>query len=267
MGRFDWLELPKEGQPAPAPGEPDAAVVEKFDADYYLQLAARVFDEGSFEEALRYYSRALHLDRQLPIAWGGQVKCLIEMHEVAEAKTWTEKGLTQHLNDPDLLSSKGVLLAKSGRCEEAMACSDRALSRPGQSVYPWLARGEILLLAGTPTVAEHCFAKALESCPNDWRTLSQIGRIYLRNGRYADAAEHFNRAVEGQPANAALWTKLGQAFDGLRLFSRARSCFEKALQFHPGDREAAEGLIKDSERSPGLIGRWIERLTQLFTVS
>ena len=112
-------------------------------------------------------------------------------------------------------------------------------------------------------MAQHCFAKALENGPTDWRIHSQIGRAYVRNRRFAEAAEHLNQAVQNQPTNPFLWCQLGGSFRGLNLFSKARFCFEKALEIRPGLREASEG-IRSLNESSGILERVIASVTQLF---
>ena len=48
---------------------------------------------GLYENALKFYSRALELDRSLVAGWVGQVQMLVQLEEYPEAELWSRKGL------------------------------------------------------------------------------------------------------------------------------------------------------------------------------
>jgi hypothetical protein len=73
--RFDRLEFDQPPERSsvspPKASEPDR------DEHYWLRLADQDRRQGLFENALRFYSRALELARSLVGAWVGQVQMLI----------------------------------------------------------------------------------------------------------------------------------------------------------------------------------------------
>ena len=93
MARFHNLELdpnpddrgraattPSTANPRGAEAERDSLSL----ADYHRR-------RGEYETALRYYSRALELDKTLVLAWAAQVQMLIQLGEAPEADLWSRK--------------------------------------------------------------------------------------------------------------------------------------------------------------------------------
>src|SRR5438477_1751984 len=63
------------------------------DSKHWMHSADRSRRSGLFEEALRFYSRAVELDRALVGGWVGQVQMLIALAEYKEAELWARKAL------------------------------------------------------------------------------------------------------------------------------------------------------------------------------
>ena len=112
---------------------------------HYLTEAQNAFENGSFESALRLYSKVLEFNPQNAAAWTGQVRMLIELGECGEAKLWADKALEKFPHEPELLAAKAVALARSGDLQGALVFSDSAIEERGDTPYVWLARGDVLL--------------------------------------------------------------------------------------------------------------------------
>ena len=213
MGRFDWLELPdlnnknKAEENAKAKDYPG-----RYDPEYCLQAAYKQFKEGDFLNALRDYSRALHSDVNNLPAWIGQVKSLLKMNELTEAKVWCEKAQSLFPESEDLTAAKALLLSQSGLREYALRFSDASLKGAGASFYPWLVRGEILLREGQIEPAGLCFGKAQELEKDTAMINFGIGEAYFNNKRFSQAVEYFMKSLEEQPANFFRWFMLVKAY-------------------------------------------------------
>src|SRR3989454_9561242 len=101
------------------------------------------FENGLFEEALRLYAKVLEFNPRNAVAWTGQVRMLIELNEFEEAKKWADKALERFPDEPELLASKAVALARLGDLQAAMVYSDASIGERGETPYLWLARGEV----------------------------------------------------------------------------------------------------------------------------
>src|SRR4051812_21758706 len=90
MSRFVNLELGGESEDQPGEQRPRSLIK---DEAYYFAEARTAFENGNFEQGLRFYSKVLEFNPQNASAWTGQVRMLIELGEFREAKLWADKAL------------------------------------------------------------------------------------------------------------------------------------------------------------------------------
>src|SRR5215469_8195131 len=152
MSRFVNLEFTGDSDNLLEPGQKSLVK----DEAYYLAEARAAFENGNFEQGLRFYSKVLEFNPRNASAWTGQVRMLIELGEFREAKLWADKALERFPNEPELLAAKGVALGRSGDLQGALAFSDASIEERGDTPYIWLARGDVLL-ARKEQRADYCF--------------------------------------------------------------------------------------------------------------
>ncbi|MFC1705890.1 tetratricopeptide repeat protein [Planctomycetota bacterium] len=244
MGRFSKLELSGQRQPfeeAEPPGERDES--------YYLDLATRKHRSGHYEAALRYYARTLEYNPNLPAPWLGQVQALIELGELKEAKLWADKALEVHRDQPELLSAKAVACARLGDITRAMAYSDAALSKQGNTSYLWIARGEALLAADQGT-DEYCFVKARSAPDADWFTVLEIAKVHYSYAEYAKALEWAEQARARDAKRALVWCVLGKCQQALGMYADAERSLRQAISLDRSCEEAEYALTALRRRGP-----------------
>lgn len=241
------LEEELEG---PAGGEPR-------DEAFYLKRADEHYRGGRFEKALRYYSRALEFDPNSLAGWVGQVRMLLELGELDEARVWADKGLDVHRDAPDLLAAKAQVCARSGDPEKALAFCDGAMKGKGASSFVWLARGEALVAArrGDP---DHCLSKAVTEAKGDWFLSALAARISLLHGQAPRALAYAERAVARDAKQALAWATLGEVRAALGIGAEAERAFEHALALDPESAGASDGLERVQRLGP--IGRLWRRI-------
>lgn len=227
------------------------------DDQFYLELADKAYRRGRFETALRYYSRALEFDPNRQEGWVGQVRMLLELGEVSEAKLWAEKGLDVYHDDAELLAATAVAWARLGAIEQAQAFSDAAMTSKGGSPFLWLARGEALL-ASRGSNHEYCFMKARSAAAGDWFVLLLVARLYARYGNPAQAHEWAKQSAEASSNQPFTWLVMGQIQKALRLDERAVTSFRQAIALDGSCREAHEELRQLGE--PSGWRRWVRGL-------
>src|SRR5690242_663859 len=190
MSRFGNLELGGEFEDQAQPFKPQIK-----DEAYFSGQAQSAFENGNFELALRMYSKVLEFNLQAAYPWAGQVRMLIELGELREAKLWADKALEHFPNDPELLAAKAVALARGGDLHAGLVFSDAAIRERGDTPYVWVARGDVLL-ARKEKRADYCFEKALSLAPQDWFVAWLVARVHYYYDQFALALKTLQPVLE-----------------------------------------------------------------------
>jgi tetratricopeptide (TPR) repeat protein len=255
MSRFVNLELGGESDEHSLPKK---ALVK--DEAYYQAEARTAFENGDFELALRLYSKVLEFNPNEATAWTGQVRMLIELDQFKEARLWADKALERFPHDAELLAAKAVALGRTGDLQGALAFSDSAIEERGDTVYVWLARGDVLL-ARKESRADYCFQKALQLAPGDWVVAWLGARIRYYYKQFALALKLLQQAVELNTAHFLVWLELGRCQQALGLAGPARHSFELARQLKPSCQDARQALVRLSGMGVGpRVRGWWHRL-------
>ena len=255
MGRFTKLEFDSTPEPD-RPGRP-----QDIGPDILFLQAEREYRDGNFEQALRYYSRALECDKLMVEAWRRQVVILIELAEFSEAALWADKASELFPNDPDLLAGKACALCRLGDVKQALKIVDRAIRLPGSSPYPWISRGEVLL-ATKEGRYDYCFSKAVTMAPTSWNVLAQVGRVYQYYGIYSKAIEYFKRSMGCDASVLFIYLETARCQKALGLLSHARAALQQLLRVNPKHFEARrelESLSSGTGRISGFFRRLFGR--------
>jgi tetratricopeptide (TPR) repeat protein len=257
VSRFGNLELGGESEDQTP--QKDQQPLSKDEA-YYFGEARLAFEQGDFEQALRYYSKVLEFNPENAAAWTAQVQMLIELGEFREAKLWADKALERFPNEPELLAAKAVALARTGDLSGALAFSDASIEERGDTPYIWLARGDVMM-ARREHRADYCFEKALLLAPKNWFIAWLAARIRSYYHQFVLALKLLQQAVEWNPGHFLLWLELGHCQQALGLVSLAETSLTQAQQLNPHCQEASLALIELSQTGPWsrLRGWWKEK--------
>ncbi|HEV2454830.1 MAG TPA: tetratricopeptide repeat protein [Verrucomicrobiae bacterium] len=225
---------------------------------WQMAQATAAFENGDFEQALRFYSKVLEYNPQNATAWTAQVRMLIELEEYQEAKLWADKALEKFPTWPELLAAKAVALARGGDLQAALAFSDASIEERGDTPYIWLARGDILL-ARKEQRADYCFDKAMLLAPKDWFIALLAARIRFYYEQFVLAMNLLQQAIEWNASHFTLWLELGCCQQAIGLLNPARVSFTHARQLNPDCREAELALVRLSRTGPlARLRGWIK---------
>jgi tetratricopeptide (TPR) repeat protein len=248
--RFARLELDEDPRPSAAPraaGEGPTVAERLARAD-----DARL--SGRFEPALRDYARALAEDAHSEAAWLGQLECLLGLGQLREADAWVDRAIATFPTSADLMAMKGLVLARLGDVERALAFIDGALKRSGGGPIVWIARAEALLGRDTRN-ADFCVRKAIEQAPADPGVRIAIGRAYLSAQLAAPARPHLVEATRLGPQHALGWLYLGLAHERLGLEAAALEAYREAHRLVPEAEEPKLAIARLSEGGLAAVGR------------
>ncbi len=258
MARFDKLEF--DG--APKRPASDAAQEErssstqskpKFEPVDWMRRADEQRRNGCYENALRFYSRALEDDRTLVDGWLGQVQMLIFADECPEADLWARKAIELFPAHGDLFAGRAQALIRLGDVKHAHEMSDGAMRQPGQSAYRWTVRGEIMV-ARRQRTDDACFEKAWEA-DRDWLTAAEIALIYLRYDSPAKAWKAAQRATASCPTAFYPWLIQGRCESAMGLTNQARRSLERCMEICPNQGDAVE-LLRQTDGASFFSRLW-----------
>jgi tetratricopeptide (TPR) repeat protein len=254
MARFDKLEFDEPQQPDEPARESGPRRGEEVD---WLHRADQHRRTGFYENALKFYSRALEHDKSLVAGWLGQVQMLVLLEEYPEAELWARKALELFPSHGDLLAGRAQALCRMQDIRQAHECCDGALKQSGQSAYRWIARGE-LMLAGKQPTDQYCFDKA-QQLEGDWLVAAEIALIYLHYRNPSRALPRARRACETAPDQYYPWLVQARCQRELGFSVPARESLQHCLSLCPGHVEALE-MLDATRGSISSLGRWLRGL-------
>lgn len=202
------------------------------DEAYYLAEADEFYHRGYFEPALRSYSKVIEHNAANPDAWTAQVRMLIELGQLKEARLWADKALERFPDYPELLAAKAVVQARVPDLDSALAFSDAAIEVRGNTPYVWLARGDVLLARGEARAA-YCFEQAMTLGRTDWLHHWQAARIHNFHQNFALGLRYAQQTTELAPTRAVGWLQAGICQVALGNGDRARESLEQARLLDP----------------------------------
>ncbi|HVC96943.1 MAG TPA: tetratricopeptide repeat protein [Pirellulales bacterium] len=239
MARFDKLEFGEK-----AKGQtPELAKDRSTDGEKdWLKAADAQRRNGQFENALRFYSRALEDDKAQVTGWLGQVQMLVQLDEWPEAELWARKALELFPGHGDLTAGRAQAVCRAGDPSQALTICDGALKQSGTSAYRWLVRGEIMLATKQPT-DRHCFEKA-KLLDSDWLVALETALVYLHYRQPSKALDGARRAVEKATDRYYPWYVQGLCQSKAGLNEPARQSFQRCLELCPRHVEADRQLVE-----------------------
>jgi tetratricopeptide (TPR) repeat protein len=252
MARFDKLEF---NAPDETPDDQPELRRADLDESHWMKRADENRRQGLYENALKYYSRALERDRSVVTGWVGQVQMLVLLDEFREADVWGRKALELFPNQADLLAGRAQACCRLGDLKQAHALCDGAIHQQGLSAYPWTVRGE-LMLAGRQQVEQHCFDKA-QQLSRDWLVPLEIAVVCLYYKNPSKAINRVRRAVEIAPDAYYAWYVQGLCQTRLGFDRQARQSFEQCLNLCPRHADSLSRLaeIESQTWSPARLWR------------
>jgi serine/threonine-protein kinase len=203
----------------------------------YLDRADR---KGNLDLAIDSFQRVLAQDANHAAAHAGLAKAYwFKLQTASRDPMWLEQALSMAERavalDPYLADahvSLGLALGSAGRPEEAMQHIERALMLEPRNGDAYYAAGRIYSSQGKLRDAEAAYKKAAEIEPNRLH-FDELGSLYFRMSRTAEAVAAFRRSIEVAPDCPIGYRNLGAAFYMQGDLAEASSQFQRALQIRP----------------------------------
>lgn len=96
-----------------------------------------------------------------------------------------------------------------------------------------LAEGQQSLEKEDYVEAERKFIKAIEKDSKNETAYAFLGKLYLAQKKFEEAAETYKFLLKHYPESDTYWANLGQAYHGNKLYEQAVEAYEKAIELGP----------------------------------
>jgi tetratricopeptide (TPR) repeat protein len=161
---------------------------------------------------------------------------------VAEKPTGTIS--PQNVSDAKDHATRGQMLVRSGKAEEALAEYDSALALDPYNTQALYGRGLIYQGQNQHQQAVEDFTAANGLAPQRVEPLLGRATSYLALDKAKEAAADLDEAVQAEPNSAAAWSTRGQAYERLGDKAKAAASYSRAIALRPKDEAARSGLAR-----------------------
>jgi len=175
---------------------------------------------------------------------------LTEAGQPAEAVKVTSPYARGPQPDLDVLTARGMALARLGRFEAALGTFETARAVDPSNTSTLVNIGTVHLMAGARDPARRAFEAALAVDPGIARAHNSLGVMAMTEGRAAEAVERWKRAVELDPRDYQTLFNLGATLRRMGRAAEAQPYLEAYLKEAPLALEA-----RDMERVRAWLGR------------
>lgn len=174
------------------------------------------------------------LDKLIELGW-------VRTDEVADRSLIDrryQRALDARPLDAESAYANAIFLAKQNKIDDAIAEFQKALAGgAAKKVEIHTNLGTLLRLKGRlPEAAEH-YRKVIELDPANPAGPVNLGDVLAAMGQFQEAAPQFRKALELRPQSAPIWAKLGGATARAGQIDPAIPFYEKAIALDPNSPE------------------------------
>ncbi len=171
-------------------------------------LGHRHYMGGEYEEAMKYYTRAIRRKRGdesgYDLAYYSKGTALLSTGNAVEALRYLNKALKENPDNEMAWNNRGIALSKLGLTEAALKSYDEAIRISQEYEVAWNNKGNALARIGRYEEALECYDRALRLNPEYTDAWMNKGYVLIKLDRYGEAkecAEHIlpsaRRVVKG----------------------------------------------------------------------
>ncbi|MGL5880921.1 MAG: tetratricopeptide repeat protein, partial [Xenococcaceae cyanobacterium] len=215
-------------------------------------------ESQQYERAIAYYDRGIGMlggrVKNVERAWLAKANALGSLNRYQERLKTCDTALNQvNPTNPyyiHFLNCEGLAFDGLKEYERAIKIFDRVIQRSPEFFYAWLNRGEAYRKLGQDEMAIADFQKAITLDRNlSFVPLNNLGNLYFHNGKYSEALEAYNQAIEVK--NNYLPALLGKSHTlrALKNYTEALASYDRAIAVNANSFEAwyGKGLIQEAQ--------------------
>jgi tetratricopeptide (TPR) repeat protein len=217
----------------------------KTDDDNYMAytlLAYSYHEQGKFEQALAYDSKALQIKPDYSLAYADIGYILFKMGKLDEALAQFKQALQFDPGLFDVYQNIGKILSLQGRLDEATECLRKAVSLEPTDPTLHSELGVLLGRQGKFDEAVTQFNEALRIKPDFSDAHSNLGYVFLHQDKFDQAVTHLDRAVQLDPNSGKSQYYLAIALGEKGKFIEAVTHYDEALRLEPNSVDPLNSL-------------------------
>jgi tetratricopeptide (TPR) repeat protein len=233
-------------------------------AKYHASLGGVLLAAGRPEAAVTSLEKALRMDPEQSDVLLNLGSAWMAMRRYYEALSCFDRVLAQRPNSLEALNGKGDVFLRQRNYSAAVLCYEQAAeAAPGSSANPsgLLARSRLEDQRG---VLQQC-AEAVASAPDSLQVRLRVGGLLAHSGRYRDAVEQFESALQLQPdcsdaCNNLAWILATCPDEMVRDGERAVRWAEKAIELHGKDSPELLDTLAAAHAASGDFSNAVETI-------
>jgi tetratricopeptide (TPR) repeat protein len=202
--------------------------------------------EGKFSEAVNTFERVLATDDRNDRAYRGLAKAYAAMGLPDKAEETWQKAVVLRPNSVDGHNQLALFEMSRGNYSRAAAEFRSAQSLAPGNVNIMSNLGVALLYAGSLDESRKVLQESIRLAPT-YASYTNLGNLDLKQGRYADAAADYEKALEINKTDYRVWSNLAVAY------SRSPGQKERAKDGFLQAAKLCREALKDNPNDPGTL--------------
>ncbi|MGA8278699.1 MAG: tetratricopeptide repeat protein [Rhodanobacteraceae bacterium] len=211
-------------------------------AEAWHRLGRVAFERGNAALAMRHYRKALEAEPGRLATLHDLALVHQQRQQYAQAVSLCRRILATQPGDVQALLMLGSLLDAQGDLDQAGVTYRQALAHVPGHIDALVNLGDVLRRQHRPTDALALLVQACRSVPCPADALGQLAQVMLELGRYAEARQSAERAIERDPVQPRWWRIAGIAARMQHDLRIAVPTLRKALELAPDDADARAEL-------------------------
>jgi len=214
------------------------------DGSLWFHLGVSCAELNDFDEAITALERARTLAPRQADTYFNLGLVHWRKGDVNKAKDSYRAGLALRPKETSALQNYSLLLMKTGDYKAAIAPLQDLKKDPKQGIAPRVALIECYLKTGQQTAAERESDEIVQEKVAGPAEQSKIAAILLENDAPEPAEKLFKNSLSMDPNQANANGALGEIYLKQKKFLDSANCFEKATQLDPNSAEYAFGFVR-----------------------
>jgi tetratricopeptide (TPR) repeat protein len=204
-------QLLRDGRPADAIAPlRDAALLEPFNATIQHDLGLACLEVGRVPDAVAALQQAVASNPRYSDAYFRLGIALEKLGDIGGAIVAYDRATELAPSLTEAWFRAGALVCELGHRDEAIGCFRRAAATGGKTSFGRLGKARALLTEGRNQEAEQVLRQTLARDPKNAMAHDLLGNLLSEFGRFEEARESFQRAIEIAPLLAGCYYDLAR---------------------------------------------------------